>query len=100
MLKTSTLTLTFAILLWGGAAQARQNPMPPSSGIVVHLFGQNSVASHILPTGETKTTQGGDAANAAPSTQSILHQMFVTGDPNQKPGAAFAKGKAATPLAN
>ncbi len=99
-MKISTLTLTFTILLWGGAAQARQNPTPPPSGIVVHLFGQNSVASHILPAGETKTTQGGDAANTAPSTQSILHQMFVTGDPNQKPGAAFAKGKSATPLAN
>ncbi len=23
----------------------------------------------------------------------ILRQMFVTGDPNQKPGAGFAKGK-------
>lgn len=29
-----------------------------------------------------------------PSFGSVLHQMFVTGDPTQKPGAAFAKGRA------
>ena len=25
----------------------------------------------------------------------ILHQMFVTGDPNQKPGANISKGRTA-----
>ena len=100
MLKINKLTLIFTFLLWAGAAQARLNPTPPPSGIVVHLFGQNSVASHILPTGGGKATPDGGTANTAPSTQDILRQMFVTGDPNQKPGAALAKGKTAAPVAN
>jgi hypothetical protein len=30
----------------------------------------------------------------------VLRQMFVTGDPNQQPGQAMAKGRAGNRLAN
>jgi len=99
-------------------ATARQDPTPPPSGIVVHLFGQDSVMSNVLPTapagaqiaapagaqiaapegaqitapagaqgttGQAGTASGGVAAEPAyvePTTGEILHQMFVTGDPD------------------
>ena len=84
------------------AAQARQTPNPPPSGVVVHLFGPDSVASGILPSGAPAPAAGGTPAPAGggsgyvePSTSDILHQMFVTGDPNQQPGQALSKGKSA-----
>jgi hypothetical protein len=92
------------------AANARSNPPPKPSGIVVHLFGPDSIVSRIVPDlpGETASPtppshshpnsgQGAaDAANigggtapaasytetSAPTLGDILHQMFVTGDPN------------------
>lgn len=81
-----------AFLALGGAAEARPLPEPKPSGIVIHLFGPDSVT--------TQTPAGGGAGkptSPAPDQTfgGILHQMFVTGDPNQKPGAAFAKGRAA-----
>jgi len=83
-------------------ATARQDPTPPPSGIVVHLFGQDSVMSNVLPTapagaqiaapagaqgttGQAGAASGGVAAEPAyvePTTGEILHQMFVTGDPD------------------
>jgi hypothetical protein len=89
-------------------AWARQNPTPPPSGIVVHLFGQDSVMSNILPTGPARPAGPGEVAAAPgeviyqgsgpqagrvsgqamesgyvePSMGDVLHQMFVTGDPN------------------
>ncbi len=91
-------------------ATARQDPTPPPSGIVVHLFGQDSVMSNVLPTapagaqiaapegaqitapagaqgttGQAGTASGGVAAEPAyvePTTGEILHQMVVTGDPD------------------
>ncbi len=76
-----------ALLALSRTAEAR--PVEPKpSGIVIHLFGPDSVTTHLLPT---------EPASAAPTPRfgTILHQMFVTGDPSQKPGAAFAKGRAA-----
>jgi hypothetical protein len=89
------------------AAQARQNPEPPPSGIVIHLFGQDSIMSNILPTAPavqpavpaaTSSVSPAPASALAPSTgdqepslHDILHQMFVTGDPNAPPG--FSRGK-------
>jgi hypothetical protein len=92
-------------------AQAARNPTPPPSGIVVHLFGPDSIMSHVAPglPGETAPAQtgGGSAAVQQPAGQSaggqvsagapgasqaangdeptwggVLHTMFVTGDPN------------------
>jgi len=89
-------------------AQARQTPTPPPSGIVVHLFGPESIMSNVLPTGvgsgggtPASGAAGGGAASAGagtlpyvePSTHDILHEMFVTGDPDLKPGTNFAKGR-------
>lgn len=102
----AAILLGFAII---PPAQADRNPQPPPSGIVIHLFGQNSVLSNILPTtaapsaGTTSTSAPTNApanaptnapsnapsnapANAPkyvePTTGEIIHQMFVTGDPN------------------
>jgi hypothetical protein len=68
-------------------ALARQNPEPPPSGEVVHLFGPDSVISHVLPTtpgtGTTATPAGAQPSTYdEPAMGDILHQMFVTGDPN------------------
>ncbi len=85
-------------------ALARQDPNPPPSGIVVHLFGPDSVTSHILPAGSEKppagqaAPQGGDApvqAAPEPTVDDILHQMFVTGDPAQDSTPHFAPGRKA-----
>jgi len=69
--------LAALVLVCAGAAQARQDPTPKPSGIVVHLFSPSPGTAN------------------PPSTGGILRQMFVTGDPAQKPGAALPKGKAA-----
>lgn len=87
-------------------AFARQPPTPPPSGIVIHLFGPNSITSNILPTtpgspgpsgSGTAAGGSGTAANGAtdsPSWSSIAHQMFVTGDPAQEGANALPKGRA------
>lgn len=86
-------------------ALARQDPTPPPSGIVVHLFGQGSITSHILPTNSSNPQAGqpgqaapqgaGAPAQAAPEPTAgdILHQMFVTGDPAQNGKPNFAPGR-------
>ncbi len=115
----ATLKILPAALLASMAAVpalARQDPTPPPSGIVVHLFGPDSVASHILPTtpsspqagqtGQTGQTeqaapQSGEAQGAStpaqttagPSVGDILHQMFVTGDPAQDGKPNFSSGR-------
>lgn len=86
-----------AFLTLSRAAEARPAPEPKPSGIVIHLFGPDSVTAHVLstepaPAGGTMTKPASAAQD--PSFGSVLHQMFVTGDPAQKPGAAFAKGRA------
>lgn len=98
-------------------AYARMTPNPPPSGIVIHVFGPDSITSHIMSIGPTTpapagtqpgTAQaaGGTAATGTaatgtapapypePTMNDVLHQMFVTGDPNQENGNALAKGKA------
>jgi hypothetical protein len=69
-----------AFLAMSSAAGARPDPALKPSGIVIHLFGPDSVPAA--------------AADQEPSFGAILHQMFVTGDPTEKPGAAFPKGRA------
>jgi hypothetical protein len=75
IMKYQSLAL---FLLFAGIAQARQDPTPKPSGIVVHLFSPSPGTA------------------SPPSTGGILRQMFVTGDPSKKPGAALPKGKAAS----
>jgi len=82
-----------------------RDPAPKPSGIVVHLFGQDSIMSNVLPTAPASAgnpasanTVGGASNMAAspqaasnyvePTTGEILHQMFVTGDPNNPPKPA------------
>ncbi len=73
--------LFFALfILLSTSAQAHQDPLPPPSGVVIHLF---------TPTPGSSTP---------PSTGVILKQMFVTGDPSRTPGDALSKGKASTPV--
>jgi hypothetical protein len=106
LLLGSTLALSLA-----APAFARMEPTPPPSGIVVHLFGPDSVTSHILPgaegssgadaakgpaaAGGSSGASGGAAADSgnSPTWHDIAHQMFVVGDPSQEGAAALAKGK-------
>jgi hypothetical protein len=105
-LKTRILPIVIAATCWASLAEARPQPTPPPSGIVVHLFGPDSVASNFLPTdGSGNTAQGsraegaqagapaGGAQSTDPTMHGILHEMFVTGDPNMTPGQALSKGK-------
>jgi hypothetical protein len=95
---------------------AKPQPTPTPSGIVVHLFGPDSITSNILPAAPgqnyspartaTGTATGAPpgagqpAASAAqatdypePSWHDVLHQMFITGDPENPP--KLAPGRAA-----
>ncbi|MDR3520102.1 MAG: hypothetical protein P4L54_00655 [Acidocella sp.] len=88
---------------FGAAALAGPQPNPPPSGVVVHLFGQDSVMSNVLPT--TAATALGATSSAAPGTPAaeptlgdIAHQMFVVGDPEHPPKPA--PGKTQLPPAN
>ncbi len=96
---TRLMTAAALFLAAAGIAHASRNPTPPPSGIVVHLFGPNSIMSNIAPDlpGETakpaapSQTAGSTATTASsassvetsddPSWHDILHQMFVVGDP-------------------
>jgi hypothetical protein len=73
-------------------AQAARNPTPPPSGIVVHLFGPDSIMSHVAPglPGETAPAApapsgGGSAAVQQPAGQSAGGQMSAAA-----PGASQA----------
>ncbi len=98
------MKILFAVMLVNLAALpalARQTPTPPPSGVVIHLFGPNSVTSQILPGAAASspggTTQTGTAANAQaapePTFGDVFHQMFVTGDPAQDSKPRFAPGR-------
>ncbi len=109
------------LLASAGIAHATRNPTPPPSGIVVHLFGPQGIMTPILPgddtnhaapsehgaqgapTGSTASaTEGANSLQTSddPSLHDILHQMFVTGDPNDpnqpatgRPGERQAVGR-------
>jgi hypothetical protein len=83
--------------LVGQTALARQEPTPPPSGVVVHLFGQDSVMSNVLPTAPVRPAVSGQiypgagpqadgapaqGAYVEPTMGDVLHQLFVTGDPD------------------
>ncbi len=95
-LLTAGLLLGLAIPV---VAIARQDPTPPPSGVVVHLFGQNSVMSNVLPTAPQGSLSGSAAATAPAGTGDngsltlgdIAHQMFVVGDPNNPPRPASGR---------
>ncbi|MDE8348046.1 MAG: hypothetical protein POG74_00990 [Acidocella sp.] len=91
--------LLAGILLTTGfaaAALAGPQPNPPPSGVVVHLFGADSVMSNVLPTsaatalGATSSASPGTPA-AEPTLGDIAHQMFVVGDPEHPPKPAPGK---------
>jgi hypothetical protein len=93
------LTAVALFLAAAGIAHASRNPTPPTSGIVVHLFGPNSIMSNITPdlpgetakpaaprqTASSTTNSAGSASSMEtsdePSWHDVLHQMFVVGDP-------------------
>jgi hypothetical protein len=112
---TAALALGLATLgLAAAPAYASVEPTPPPSGIVYHLFGPNSITSHILPSGPSAPAPPGGAAPAAAGTASsgvqpagttapaspgpswgdVAHQMFVTGDPAQEGAPQIPKGRA------
>lgn len=117
-MKSNVLPAVLGLVLAAGAADAREPPNPPPSGIVIHLFGPGSLTANLLPAAGAKplgntapaanaqpalsgAAAGGNSAQpntsaAAPSpgVTDILHQMFVTGDPSLKPGTSFSHGKA------
>jgi hypothetical protein len=103
-LKINLLSGVMLAAFWTLPAFAHQDPSPRPSGVVIHLFGPNSVTSGMLPTvsephataqagGGSKSAPAGDTGYVTPNMHDILHQMFITGDPNQKPGAGLAKGR-------
>lgn len=84
--------------IFAAPAAARVPPPPPPSGVVVHLFGPDSLSSHILPAGPGGQAGGpqnslGGQPYVEPSWGAVAHQIFVTGDPAQEGQAALAKGK-------
>lgn len=105
----SAPALTLLLLgLAAAPAAARPDPSPPPSGEVLHLFGPNSITSHILPTSPAPAGAGNGASTKAGTTPAagtpdqggnsmslgqIAHQMFVTGDPAQEGAAAQPKGR-------
>ncbi len=93
LLNMKWLCIFSATLCGAVAAQAHQPPTPPPSGIVVHLFGPGSLATHFLPSGATTPASPNGGGYVEPTTGDILRQMFITGDPNQKPGETLSKGR-------
>jgi hypothetical protein len=105
----------FLVLDASAALAAPRTAPPPPSGVVVHLFGPQGVWADLAPVvGGTPAApmaaaQGAAVASTAasapaspapaaapasypePTLGAVLHQMFVTGDPNAGPG--FAQGR-------
>ncbi|WP_297371243.1 hypothetical protein [Acidocella sp.] len=109
----TTLLACLTLSLGATPALARSYLTPPPSGQVIHLFGPGSVlnqlpglgtnapaaAPGVAATPSPATMGGAEPGNAAssPTLHDVLHQMFVTGDPNATPGQSFAKGRQNTP---
>lgn len=84
-------------------AMAR-DPKPTDSGVVIHLFGPdffsmansaNGTAenSPSTPSIQTSQTSQAETPRPAPSMDQILHQLFVTGDPDQDGKPHFPHGR-------
>jgi hypothetical protein len=116
-LSRLSVVLLAATLLPAGAALARPDHPGPDSGVVVHLFGPQSVFKKIGNAaepghGQTAPASAANApapangnAQATPSVTaadntgsgdmgSVLHQMFVTGD-GSPAAARLSHGRAA-----
>lgn len=110
-IRHALLPTALATLLAATPALARNELKPQPSNIVVHLFGPDSVTSHILPTGPAHPAPAGNSPTApgqpaAAGTASqpasdaptmtwgeIAHNMFVTGDPSTQGAAVLPKGR-------
>ncbi len=82
-----TACITVFLLLAARQAEASRDPPKPDSGVVIHLFGPKSVLSNVMPSmpGTAASSAGQpDSGYQEPGVSDILHQMFVTGDPNAK----------------
>ncbi len=110
----TTLLACLTLSLGATPALARSYLTPPPSGEVIHLFGPDSVLNQMPGMGGTAdsgtaamaagtgdasaaTAAQGAGAQAEPTLHDVLHQMFVTGDPNATPGQSFAKGRQNAP---
>jgi hypothetical protein len=98
--------------LTASPALARNEPKPVPSGIVVHLFGPQTVTNGPVPSPGAPAGTPGTAAQAgvsggtdsagtissgaaasSPTWGEIAHEMFVTGDPAQENRSALPKGR-------
>jgi hypothetical protein len=114
------LLAAFLILAAGPALASGRNAQLPSSGVVIHLFGPDGVWSNVLPTAPAPSNAPAGAAPSAaspanphaasgvtapigaatpapaaaypePTLGTVLHQMFITGDPDR--GSGFSPGR-------
>ncbi len=87
-------------------AAAHVDPPGKDSGIVIHLFGAPAPDPAPVPPAAPAAGGSGTQATTAqasgpaqprpwinPTGGDILREMFITGDPNQKPGANLPKGR-------
>jgi len=113
------LLVAVLVLGAGPALASGRNPQLPASGIVIHLFGPEagvpervapapaagaaaSVSSSGMPVAAGQAASAPAASHAAAAAQSdypepqwgpLLHEMFVTGDPNRGPGFPAGREK-------
>jgi len=111
------LLTAFLVLGAGPALASGRNAQLPSSGIVIHLFGPNAgipeqatpalakPAAPAVPAPVHSVPAPGASVSAVPAPASavtpsdypepqlgtILHQMFITGDPDR--GSGFSTGR-------
>jgi hypothetical protein len=98
---------TLASALAAPPALARNEPKLQPSGIVVHLFGPDTVTHEPVPssgapagaaapagTAAASGDASSGAAESSPTWGEIAHEMFVTGDPAQENRATLPKGRA------
>lgn len=57
-----------------------RDPKPKPSNVTIHLFGPDLVTQGNPPS----STNGAPAVQPEPTLHEVLHEMFVTGDPQDK----------------